>query len=253
MAKHHKRITDTKILKPFYQQYKDKKITLEKFAKSIHLGTRQARRNFKKFVETGEITVTRGFGSKNPYKNEDDFIKIFEMDYNGLSASRLKSEFEYKDRKAYRHYNILSHLCKHYDCVVSNDGKTCSFTTLLICNCIKTNVVSIVINIDLIEKKITSKDISKVPKKELPIDGSDKEEYHSFVMYFIKLMFDTYFKKIKMREMLDRLNEDERIEVLRKYIDSILDKQHEEELCALILNIKETLPFHTNYKKKSTK
>lgn len=249
MAKHRKRITDTKILRPLYQQYKDGNITLNKFAKSIHLGERQARRNFAKFKNTNEIPITRGFGSKSPY-NEEECYKVFEMAYNGTSPKQLMLDFKFKDRKAYRHYNILSHLSKEFDFVVSMDNKTCTFTTFIICNCIKESVIVIVVTIDLIDKKIVTTDVTSTPKRDLPINGSNIAEYECYVKYVIKQMVKSYFKKIKMREMLDRLDENERVEKLKKYIKFVFDDIDQSELYTFIFNISKTLfPQITSDKK----
>lgn len=245
MAKHRKRITDIKILRPLYEECKAGKITLDKFAKSIHLGERQARRNIAKFKKTNEIPITRGFGSKPPY-SEEDCYKVFEMAYNGTSAKELILNFNFKDRKAYRHYNILSHLSKEFDCVVSKDNRTCIFTTFIICNCIKESVIAVVITLDLIEKKISAISVTKTKKRDLPINGSGKAEYDCFVKFIIQQMIKSYFKKIKMREMLDRLEENQRVEKLQNYISYVFEGIDNSELYTFIFNIIKILFPHIN-------
>lgn len=229
-----------KKLSLLYERYKAREISLSQLSQMTGWCARQASRNYKKYITTGESIVVRGYGSHLPFTTEQCFT-VLKLSWEGNDHKQIAAALDVPLKKIKRPLTILSHPTMKYSIIQYEDKNLYSFLVGIKMNAVKDEEIYLHFLYNKEINCIISKNIHHGNEKiELKSDGKNKEEYEILINKILKNMSEDYYQSFKMRRMLDRENNDERLVEYIVYFQKHINKLENNEISIIIKQLIET-------------
>lgn len=222
-----------KKLSILYERYKAREISLSQLSQMTGWCARQASRNYKKYITTGESIVIRGYGSHLPFTTEQCY-KVLKLSWEGNNPKQIAAELDVPLKIIKRPLMILSYPTMNYAIIQYDNTNLYSFIIGIKMTVIKDDEIYLHMLYNKEANCIVAKNIHHGEKLKLNNDGMNKEEYKLLINKLLNNMSEDYYQSFKMRRMLDRENNEERLVEYMVYYQKHINKLDNSEICVII-------------------